>query len=136
MLISSSRSGQCIPSPPEAPIGPLRRRPVRQTREPCERRGDGSAIRKVRGQSIIAYTYGLGQRSPEFSPRSTCHDLNRKAAFSTTSLPMRTISGRPKSHCIRPAGRLVRIRPRPFGSSGGGGAHFASLSPPAAPRIN
>jgi hypothetical protein len=40
---------------------------MRQTREPREWRRDGSPIRKVRDQSIVAYAYALGQCSPEFS---------------------------------------------------------------------
>src|ERR1039457_6337313 len=55
----------------ETPVGPLRRCPVRQTREPRKWHGDRPAIRKFRDQSIVAHTYALGQCFPEFSPRST-----------------------------------------------------------------
>ena len=51
----------------EAPVGPLRRRPMGQTREPREWRRDCSTIRKVRRQSIVAYTNAVGQCGPEFS---------------------------------------------------------------------
>ena len=55
----------------ETPVGPLRRCPVRQTREPRKWHGDRPAIRKFRDQSIVAHTYALGQCFLEFSPRST-----------------------------------------------------------------
>src|SRR6266478_3046842 len=54
----------------QTPVSPLRRCPVRQTREPRERNRDRSAIRKVGHQSIVAYAYAQGQRSYEFTPRS------------------------------------------------------------------
>src|ERR1017187_620312 len=55
----------------ETPVGPLRRCPVRQTREPREWHRDRPAICKFRDQSIIAHAYALGQCFPEFSPQST-----------------------------------------------------------------
>src|SRR5450759_339834 len=44
----------------ETQVGPFRRFPVCQTREPGEWHRDRPAIRKFRDQSIIAYAYALG----------------------------------------------------------------------------
>jgi hypothetical protein len=55
----------------ETPVGPLRRRPVRQTRKPGEWHRDCPAIRKFRDQSILAYSCALGLCIPKVSPRST-----------------------------------------------------------------
>jgi hypothetical protein len=79
------------------PVDPLRRCPVRQTREPRERYGDRSAIRKVRDQSIIAYAYALGECSPEFSPRSA-HAMTstKRPRFSRPTFLSARISDRPK----------------------------------------
>jgi hypothetical protein len=41
--------------------------PCAQTREPRERRRDRSPIRKIRDQSIVAYTDALSECSPKFS---------------------------------------------------------------------
>ena len=55
----------------ETPVGPLRRCPVRQTREPRKWHRDRPAIRKFRDQGVIAYTCALSLCVPKFSPRST-----------------------------------------------------------------
>ena len=72
-MISSSSSGQWIPSPPA-----MRRQLVRSVAVPCARRenhASGAAIvlpiRQVHDQSIIADTYTLRECFPEFSARST-----------------------------------------------------------------
>ncbi len=55
----------------QTPVGPLRRRPVRQPREPCEWHRDRPAIGKLHDQRIFTQTYALGKCFPEFSARST-----------------------------------------------------------------
>jgi len=50
----------------QTPVGALLGRPMRQTREPGEWHCNGSAIRRVRDQSIIAYA--LGKRLSELTP--------------------------------------------------------------------
>src|ERR1035438_131943 len=55
----------------QTPVGPLRRCPMRQTREPPEWHRDCPAICEFCLQSVIAHIYALGQCFPEFSPQST-----------------------------------------------------------------
>ncbi len=68
----------------KTPIGSLRRRPVRQAREPGQRRSDCSAIGKIDDQRLVARSHALSNCVPEFSSRNT-HAMPRLGGSSRSA---------------------------------------------------